>query len=137
MGIPQSTVRGWLKDEVKLREFVHTVQDDDSLRRKKTRLSRDTTLDTAMLTWFVQERQAGRPISRPIVKVQAEKLNKAINGDDTEFLASQGWLWGWQRRHGISQVKVVGEKRSADAEGTGSFPEKLVKVMEDNSLCAE
>ena len=90
MGIPESTLRGWLKDEVKLREFVHTLQDDDSLLRKKTRFSRDAMLDTAMVTWFVQERQAGLPISGPIVKAQAEKLDKAINGDDSEFLASQG-----------------------------------------------
>ena len=74
--------------------------------------------------------------SGPIMKAQAEKLNKVINGDDTEFSASQGWLWRWQRRHGISQAKVMGKKRSADADGTASFPAKLVKVMEDNSLCA-
>ena len=117
MGIPESTLRGWLKDEVKLIGFVHTLQDDDSLRRKKTRRSRDPTLDTAMLTWFVQERQAGLPTSGPIVKAQAEKLNKSINGDDSEFSASQGWLWRWQRRHGISLAKVVGDKRPADAEG--------------------
>ena len=30
MGITESTLQGWLKDEVKLREFVHTLQDDDS-----------------------------------------------------------------------------------------------------------
>ena len=30
----------------------------------------------------------------------------------------------------------MGEKRSANAEGAASFPAKLVKVMEDNSLCA-
>ena len=90
-----------------------------------------------MLTWFVQERQAGLPISGPIVKAQAAKLNKAINGDESEFVASQGWLWRWQCRHGISQAKVVGEKRSADAEGAARFPPKLVKFMEDNSLCGE
>ena len=31
----------------------------------------------------------------------------------------------------------MGEKRSADAEGAASFPAKLVKIMQDNSLCAE
>ena len=90
-----------------------------------------------MVTWFVQERQAGLPICGPIVKAQAEKLDKAINGDDSEFLASQGWLWRWQRRHSIFQAIVVGEKRSVDAESAASFLAKLVKVTEDNSLCAE
>ena len=32
MCVPESTLRGWLKDEMKLREFVHTVEEDDGLR---------------------------------------------------------------------------------------------------------
>ena len=61
----------------------------------------------------------------PIVKVQDEKLNKAINGDDSEFVAIQGWFWRWKRRHGISHAKVVGEKRSGDAEGATIFLQNL------------
>ena len=64
---------------MKLREFVHTVKEDDGLRRK-TRVAKNSALDNAVLNWFVQERQTGLPISGPVVKAQAEKFDRAING---------------------------------------------------------
>ena len=68
-------IRGWLKDEVKLQEFVHTVQEDDGLRRKKTRIAKDSVLDNAILNWFIQERKTGLLISGPVVKAQVEKFS--------------------------------------------------------------
>ena len=68
MCVPESTLRGWLKDEMKLREFIHTVEEDDGLRRKKTRVTKDSALDNAVLNWFVQERQTGLLISGPVLK---------------------------------------------------------------------
>ena len=65
--IAESTIRGWLKDEEKLRKFVDTVKDGDGLRRKKARQAKDDALDRAVLNWFVQERQTGLPINGPVV----------------------------------------------------------------------
>ena len=72
-----------------------------------------------------------------MLKAQAEKFDKAINGAASDFTASQGWLWRWQKRHGISQHQVVGEKRSADQDGTALFPPKLMAHIADNNLCGE
>ena len=54
--------------QLKLREFVHTVEEEDVLQRKKTRVTKDSALDNAVLNWFVRERQTGLPISGPVLK---------------------------------------------------------------------
>ena len=136
-GIAESTVRGWLKDEDKLRKFVDTVEDGDGLRRKKARQAKDDTLDRAVLNWFVQERHTGLPINGPVLKAQAEVLDQAINGPDSNFAASNGWLWRWQKRHGVKQLKIVGEKRSADTDGAAQFPAKLLTYIDEHDLVEE
>ena len=135
--IAESTLRGWLKWEGALRQYADGLQDEDGLKRKKQRTAKDPVLDTAMVNWFTQECQTGLPISGPMVKAQAEIFNKSINGDDTEFVASQGWLWRWQKRHGITKHKIVGEKRSADKDGAAQFPPRLLKFLADNQLVDE
>ena len=80
---------GSLKCEGALRQYADGLQDEDGLKRKKQRTAKDPVLDTAMVNWFAQERQAGLPISGPVVKAQAVIFNKSIKGDDTEFVASR------------------------------------------------
>ncbi|KAI0242258.1 Exoskeleton protein RP43 [Lamellibrachia satsuma] len=82
MCVPESTLRGWLKDEMKLREFIHTVEEDDGLRRKKTHVAKDSALDNAVLNWFVQERQTGLPISA--TPSQCSKLD-VLTGSSGSF----------------------------------------------------
>ena len=55
----------------------------------------------------------------------SEVLNQAINGPDSDFAASNWWIWRWQKHHGVKQLKLVGEKRSADTDGAAQFPAKL------------
>ena len=72
-----------------------------------------------------------------MVQVQAEKFDKALNGEDSTFKASQGWLQRFKNRHGISQVSIAGEVRSADAEAANSYPEKLREIIEEGGYAAE
>ena len=78
LGLAESTLRGWLKEEVKLREFIYTVDDDDGMQRKRARTASDPGLDKAVFNWFVQEQQHGVPISGPIMKAQVCRLPKGI-----------------------------------------------------------
>lgn len=47
------------------------------------------------------------------------------------FNASEGWLTGFLKRHAFHNVKIKGEIASADENAAKSFPEKLVKIIED------
>ena len=121
-GVHEATLRGWIRDESKLRNFVHNVEESEWLSRKRARKAHDSALDSAVYNWFVQERVDGTPISGEVVRVQAEKLHKAIHGSHKETAVSRGWLQRWQKRHGVTQVKICGEVKSADLEAAASFP---------------
>lgn len=136
-GTRESTVRGWRKDEEKLRALVQGYEEDEGLKRKRARLANDQQLDSAVHQWFVQARAEGVPISGAVVQVQANKFNKQLNGEETDFKASIGWLDRFKKRHGISQVSVAGEIRSADAEAAESYPEKLKQIITDGEYSPE
>uniref|UniRef100_H3AJ53 HTH CENPB-type domain-containing protein n=1 Tax=Latimeria chalumnae TaxID=7897 RepID=H3AJ53_LATCH len=130
-GVPESTLRGWLKEEYRLRPFVVTVSETEGLSRKRACTASDAPLDTAVYNWFVQERAVSTPISGSIVKTQAEKFCQELNGDNN-FAAGQGWLDCFKRHHGISQVKI-----SADSEAASTFPDKLKAYLEEEGFTEE
>ena len=71
------------------------------------------------------------------MQAQAEKFDKRLNGDESNFKASTGWLDRFKKRHGISQVSVAGEIRSADSEAAQSYPEKLQQIITDGDYSPE
>lgn len=128
MGIPESTLQGWLKDENKLREASTTI-DDCGQARKRARPAQDQQLEKAVFTWFTQTRSEGTPISGPVIQAQALKMHKQLHGDEEIFGATTGWLQRFKGRHRISQVTIRGEQRSADDEAAASYPQKLAEII--------
>ncbi len=103
-GVPESTLRGWIRDEKKMRDFVDTVDSSDGMKRKKARTANDPELDKAVYSWFVKERQAGTPISGPVMSVQAQKFHNQLHVENSgEFVASKGWLYRFQQRHALAR----------------------------------
>ena len=109
------TKRGWIKDEDKLRNSSSSLEDCGQAR-KRARLAEDQQLEEAMMTWFSQARSEGMPISGPVIQTQAKKFHRDIHGQDETFFASSGWLNRFKQRHGIKQVSIRREQRSADEE---------------------
>lgn len=70
LGIADSTLRGWLKDEEKLREAC-SAMDDCGQKRKRARTAQDPQLEKAVFTWFNQARSEGVPISGPIIQAHS------------------------------------------------------------------
>ncbi|KAG6927201.1 tigger transposable element derived 5, partial [Chelydra serpentina] len=68
LGINESTLRGWKKDEEKLRSLPRILENETGLQRKKVKFANDERLDSALYQWFVQARSEGVPISGPILK---------------------------------------------------------------------
>uniref|UniRef100_A0A4W3J4W6 HTH CENPB-type domain-containing protein n=1 Tax=Callorhinchus milii TaxID=7868 RepID=A0A4W3J4W6_CALMI len=125
-GVPESTLRGWLKEELKLRTFTMTA----SISRKRARPARDVTLDTVVYNWIMQKKSQGIPIPGPRLKAQAEKFSKVLNGD-TSFVASQGWLHRFNKRHGFSQIKFNCSTTVL------SSPQDLKTILEKEQLSDE
>ena len=70
-----------------------------------------------MYTWFLTMRSEGLEISGMMMKLKAGEFNKAMGGPEN-FHASNGWLDGFLKRHGIRTLTVCGERRS----GTPTVP---------------
>ena len=136
VGIPESTLRGWLKDEAKLRE-ASTVLEDCGQARKWARTTQDQQLETAVFTWFTQARSEGTPLSGPVIQAQALKMHKELRGDEENFRANAGWLQRFKERHAISQVDIRGEQRSADEEVAASYPAKLSEIIAEGGFTGD
>ncbi|XP_025902904.1 tigger transposable element-derived protein 5 [Nothoprocta perdicaria] len=108
-GVPGGTLRGWLKDEAKLRWFLARLGGDVGTRRKKMRLANEEEVDRAVYAWFAALRRRGVPLSGPLIQAQAEAFARHLYGPECTFKASHGWFWRWQKRHGISSQRVYGE----------------------------
>ncbi|XP_062935365.1 tigger transposable element-derived protein 5 [Cynocephalus volans] len=108
-GVPGGTLRGWLKDEPKLRWFLEQLGGEVGTQRKKMRLANEEEIDRAVYSWFLTLRQHGVPLSGPVIQAQAEAFARQIYGPECTFKASHGWFWRWQKRHGISSQRLYGE----------------------------
>nr|XP_004481860.1 LOW QUALITY PROTEIN: tigger transposable element-derived protein 5 [Dasypus novemcinctus] len=123
-GVPGGTLRGWLKDEPKLRWFLDQLGGEVGTQRKKMRLANEEEIDRAVYTWFLALRQHGVPLSGPLIQAQAEAFARQIYGPECTFKASHGWFWRWQKRHGISSQRIYGE---AEPPAPGPAPGLPVK----------
>ncbi|CAK6439004.1 unnamed protein product [Pipistrellus nathusii] len=108
-GVPGGTLRGWLKDEPKLRWFLEQLGGEAGTQRKKMRLANEEEIDRAVYAWFLALRRHGVPLSGPLIQAQAEAFARQIYGPECTFKASHGWFWRWQKRHGISSQRIYGE----------------------------
>ena len=135
-GIRHSTIRGWIKDKDRLRDSSNNLEDFGQAR-KRARLVKDQQLEEAMMTWFSQARSEGMPISGPVIQTQAKKFHRDIHGEDSTFFASGGWLNRFKQRHGIKQVSIRGEQRSADEEAAESYPGVLRELLLNEGLSSE
>ncbi|CAM4655858.1 unnamed protein product [Lepidochelys kempii] len=136
LGISESTLRGWKKEE-KLCILSCILEEETGLQCKTIKFANDESLDSALYQWFVQARSEGFPISGPILKAQAEKFDHLINRNESKFKASNDWLDRFKKRHAISQVLVSGEICSADKEAANSYPIELKKLLEEGCYTAD
>uniref|UniRef100_UPI00358F13F2 tigger transposable element derived 5-like n=1 Tax=Myxine glutinosa TaxID=7769 RepID=UPI00358F13F2 len=131
LGISESTLCGWKSQEEKLLASLCKVEEEAGLKAKRLNTAKDVSHDDSLYEWFVQARSEGLPISGPILKAQAEKFDKQINGEISQFKASNGWLDRFKRRHGISQVLVSGEIRSTDSAAASEYQAELKTLLEE------
>ncbi|KRY17368.1 Jerky -like protein-like [Trichinella patagoniensis] len=123
-GVGLSTVSNIYRSRRQLHDFVSLM--DASSRcssRKSMKRAANSALDSAVYMWFLQKRALDQPISGPILREKALDFSTKLSIDN--FVASSGWLRNFQRRHGIRELKIHGEKLSADSESAAKFTATL------------
>ena len=121
------------KKRTNFKHFIDTIE-HEGLAQKKARTAKDSDLDQAVYTWFVQRRHEGVPISGPLLRAHAEKFNREMNGDPT-FMATDRWLMRFKNRHAIMQLTVCGEAKSADSKAADAYSDELRALISKYELC--
>ncbi|XP_054745780.1 jerky protein homolog-like [Anastrepha obliqua] len=135
--VGKSTVNDWRRDRRSSEEFSSKMESDRNLGSRCTRKKPIyEVVDEALWIWFLQERRRGTPIGGPILKEKALAIHQKINvGGD--FVASDGWLNRWKKRHGIHFAQASGEKMSADTSGATEFKTKFGEMIKTEELSPE
>ncbi|KAJ8403863.1 hypothetical protein AAFF_G00347310 [Aldrovandia affinis] len=136
LNVGPATVRGWLKDEKKIRGFTDSVDSLAGLKRKYIR--HNFEIDRAIYQWFIYERSEGTALSGPIIQAKAQELARRIHGPDCVFTASDGWFWRWQKRHGITEGTLKEEQqRSAEEQAASDYPSQLQLLIKAETMDSE
>jgi hypothetical protein len=61
--------------------------------------------------------------------MQAEKFFQDLKLEG-EFSATDGWLWHWQKHHGIGEITISGEAKSCDTESAKQFLNEFQSMCE-------
>ena len=133
-GIGRSTVSDIKKNRDKLLTFSKELKEMGTKRKVKVmKLGDDPELDKAVYIWFRQKRMEGIPISGPMLCEKAIDLYKTLHKDakESDFVASEGWKWRFCQRHGIRQLLLQGEKKSADTDAASEFIKSFPKFVEE------
>ena len=132
-GIGKSTVSDIKKNKKKILAFSCEMVDMGMKKQAKVmKLSDDRRLDQAVFLWFRQKRSEGVPKSGPLLCKKALELSRILQGEELKFKASEGWKWGFCKRHGIRQLAFQGEKLSADKELQISLSQNLGNLLRRN-----
>jgi hypothetical protein len=110
MGIASSTLSTIQKNKEKI---ITTREENVQQKKKRLRTSNKEDLDSALLKWFQQQRNANIPISGPILQEKATQFGRSL-GYGEDFICSMGFINRWKVRHNIVQGKISGEAKSVE-----------------------
>ncbi|XP_064071485.1 tigger transposable element-derived protein 4-like [Vanessa tameamea] len=126
------------------REKIQNLYDKNFLKMKRTRTTKHTKIEEALLKWFKYQRTNNVPINGPILQ---QKANDFVQRFGEVFVCSSSWIQRFRTRHGIVGGKMSGEAASVPryakkpddifhADETGLFynmtPDRTLKFKGDN-----
>lgn len=140
----EATVRTIKKSEIKIKENVSAVSARSAKRATRARDIDLIKMEKALYIWIEDCEQKKVPLDGNILKQKALKIFehlKNANGSNNQsprvFSASSGWFENFKKRFALHNVKLGGERASADTESAEAYPAKLQKIIEDGGYTAD
>lgn len=107
-------------------------------KRKTLRLSNMPKMEKALFRWFLQLRNKNYPVTGLMIKEQAKILHSKINENQSEFIASDGWLQRFKTRYGVRLINKVTEDRQSSQPGLrDTFKRKLQERISELGLSSD
>ena len=99
------------------RDYLEAFEDNCEESRKRPKVVSSVTerLNEVMWTWFQRVQSKNVPVSGPMCQEQAKIYAKELGLDS--FVASNGWLGNFRKRHNIKFHVICGESDKV-SEGT-------------------
>ena len=122
--VKRTTVKGVLskKDAIEA-----AIEAGVPSKRMKLTQAHDPKLDQGVLMWLKQARGQNLPVSGDLIKEKAMKLAKLMHIPD--FVASDGWLDNFKKRHGITFKTVQGESGAVDSQSLLEWQQQVLRPL--------
>lgn len=132
--VPNNTLYDLRKNKERIMQYQLDFgkKTTKNVPRKVISKPRFASVDEATLTWFKQQRAAGVLVRGTEVLNAAEKFAQLQGVKD--FKASEGWLFRFKRRHGLSNRKAHGEALDCDESGLEDFRQKFSDLISKEGL---
>lgn len=132
--VGQSTIYDCKYKSQKLETFAASAQSTKFLEKiKAIKKPIHEDLDEVLYRWFCDRRAEGVPISGLTIQEKGKQLAQDMN-IKTEVTFSDGWLRCFKERHGIRDISVCGEKKSADHESAAEFSSTFHELVKKYNL---
>ena len=135
-GLSASTLHDIKKAREKLMSYTTRYSEASRTGRRQDRKvmasPKNVELDKCVLHWYQQQRGSGVMVRGAELKMAAEKFATRVGMND--FKASDGWLYRFKFRHGLSARRTHGEALDADEGSVSEFRQKLLKLIDDESI---
>lgn len=133
-GVGRSTITDIKKKKNKIVEYMNSHQQRTTHQTLKA--AKHPKVETALYTWFLQQRTKNVNISGEILQEKAKFFYKQITGLD-DFAASSGWLDNFKKRFKIRQLTVTGEKLSSNFAAVEPFQKLFLNKVRELNLGPE
>ncbi|GBN11944.1 Jerky [Araneus ventricosus] len=136
-GLGKSTIYDIKKQKKELFEFFADSDTPMAMGERKIIChAKNDDQDRVMIEWVRQRRSEGVPLSGPLLMEQAKIFHRSMNLT-TDYSYTTGWLTKFKKRHGIRQLKICGDRVSANAEAAEDFVNEFVSLVETEKLSPE
>lgn len=127
--IALSTLSTILKNKEKIYDAVANA--NFSVKSKRMRAANNEELEIQLLEWFKNVRHSNIPVSGPLIKEKASIFANNLGIDS--FKCSDGWLYRFQQRHGISSLVICGDSAKVNEEDVNVWRETFKSIKKNYS----
>lgn len=122
--VKRTTVKGILSKKDAIETAIKTGVPS---KRMKLTQAHEPKLDEGVLMWLKQARGHNLPVSGDLIKEKAMKLAELMHIPD--FMASDGWLENFKKRHGIAFKTVHGEAGAVDSQSLLEWQQQVLRPL--------
>ncbi|XP_035121358.2 uncharacterized protein LIPT2-AS1 [Callithrix jacchus] len=133
-GVGMTTIYDLKKQKDKLLKFYAESDEQILMKNRKTlHKAKNEDLDRVLKEWIRQRRSEHMPLNGMLIMKQAKIYHNELKIEgNCEY--STGWLQKFKKRHGITFLKICGDKASAGHKAAKKFTDKFSNDEQDGDF---